>query len=172
MSHGILPEQKKYLLKLPLYERQFRSPSLPSCLNFEKFAQSKGGIPENSDLRTWVLDIFSKQISQKTTRKEKVVKIIVQKDFPVKAKEPPELELNDSLKCDLPPEVIKHYESEVKILTEEINNKKTYCAFSYCRRGALYRKLGKLQSAMDDLQEVSLFNQNNNVNNLNLHIII
>lgn len=150
MSHGILPEQKKYLIKLPLYERQFRCPSLPSHLNFDKFAQSKGGIPENSDFQAWVLDIFCKQIPQKTTTKEKVVKIISQK-----VKEPPKLELNDSLKCDLPPEVIKHYESEVKILTEEINQKKTYSAFSYCRRGALYRKLGKLQSAMDDLQEVS-----------------
>nr|KAF6394144.1 tetratricopeptide repeat domain 6 [Pipistrellus kuhlii] len=151
-SHGILPEQKKYLIKLPLYERQFRSPSLPTYLNFEKFVQRKGGIPENSDVRTWVLDIFSKEIYQKT-KEEKVVKIIVQKDFPVKEKEPLELELNDSLKCDLPLEVIKHYESEVKILTEDINSKKTYPAFSYCRRGALYRKLGKLQSAMDDLQE-------------------
>lgn len=152
MSHGILPEQKKYLLKLPLYDRPFRCPSLPAYLNFDKFAESKGGIPKNSDFQTWILDIFSKR---KTTRKEKVVKIIVPKDVPVKEKEPPKLELNDSLKCDLPPEVIKHYESEVEILTEEINNKKTYSAFSYCRRGALYRKLGKLQSAMDDLQEVS-----------------
>lgn len=155
MSHGILPEQKKYLLKLPLYDRQFRCPSLPAYLNFDKFAESKGGIPKNSDFRTWILDMFSKKKPQMTTRKAKVVKIVVQKDVPVKEKGPPKLELNDSLKCDLPPEVIQHYESEVKILTEEINNKTTYSAFSYCRRGALYRKLGKLQSAMDDLQEVS-----------------
>ncbi|XP_070270145.1 uncharacterized protein [Myotis yumanensis] len=127
--------------------------SLPAYLNFDKFAESKGGIPKNSDFQTWILDIFSKKKPQKTTRKEKVVRIIVQKDVPVKEKGPPKLELNDSLKCDLPPEVIKHYESEVEILTEEINNQKTYSAFSYCRRGALYRKLGKLQSAMDDLQE-------------------
>ncbi|XP_059543492.1 uncharacterized protein LOC132230269 [Myotis daubentonii] len=156
MSHGMLPEQKKYLLNLPLYDRQFRCPSLPAYLNFDKFAESKGGIPKDSDFRTWILDIFSKKKPQKTTRIAKVVKIIVQKDVPVKEKGPPKLELNDSLKCDLPPEVIKHYESEVKMLTEEINNKTTYSAFSYCRRGALYRKLGKLQSAMDDLQEAYL----------------
>ncbi|KAM7154759.1 tetratricopeptide repeat protein 6 [Molossus nigricans] len=155
-SHGILPGQKKYLLKIPLYERQFRCPSLPSCLNFDKFAQSKGGIPENYDYRTWVLDVFSKYIPQKETSRGKVVKILVHKDLPEEVKEPPKLELSDSLKSGLSPEVIEHYKSEVKILTEEINNNKIYPAFSYCRRGALYRKLGKLQSAMNDLQEAIL----------------
>lgn len=155
MSHEILPGQKKYLLRVPLYERQIRCPSVPSLLNFDKFAQSMGGIPENSDPRTWVLDIFSKHKPQKTTTKEKVVSTHVQKDLPNEVKELPKLELSDSLKCDLSPEVIKHFESEVEILTEEINNKKIYPAFPYCRRGALYRKLGKLQSAMNDLQEVS-----------------
>ncbi|KAM5243495.1 tetratricopeptide repeat protein 6 [Hipposideros larvatus] len=156
MSHGILPGQRKYLLKVPLYERQFRCPSLPSCLNFDKFTRSKGGIPENRDPRTWVIDMFSKHKPQKTTSREKVVKMFVPKDLPKEVKEPPKLKLSDSLESGLPPEVIKHYESEVEILTEEINNKKIYAAFSYCRRGAIYRKLGKLQSAMNDLQEAIL----------------
>ncbi|ELK11308.1 Tetratricopeptide repeat protein 6 [Pteropus alecto] len=153
MSHGILPGQKKYFLKIPLYERPFQSPSLPSCLNFDKFAQSRGGIPENTDPQTWVVDLFSKHKPQKTTAREKVVKIFVPKDLSEEVKEPPKLELSDSLTSSLPPDVIKHYESEVKILTEEINHKKIYPAFLYCRRGAIYRKLGKLQSAMNDLQE-------------------
>ncbi|XP_072819062.1 tetratricopeptide repeat protein 6 isoform X1 [Vicugna pacos] len=156
MSHGILPEQKKFLLKVPVYERQFRCPSLPLYLNFDKFAQSKGGIPKNSDPRTWALEMFSKPKREKTTTREKVVKISVDKDFPERVKKPPKLELSDCLKSDLPPEVVRHYESEVKILTEEINMKKNYPAFLYCRRGALYRKLGKLQSAMNDLQKAIL----------------
>ncbi|XP_023377408.1 tetratricopeptide repeat protein 6 [Pteropus vampyrus] len=156
MSHGILPGQKKYFLKIPLYERPFQSPSLPSCLNFDKFAQSRGGIPENTDPQTWVVDLFSKHKPQKTTAREKVVKIFVPKDLSEEVKEPPKLELSDSLMSSLPPDVIKHYESEVKILTEEINHKKIYPAFLYCRRGAIYRKLGKLQSAMNDLQEAIL----------------
>ncbi|KAM5336951.1 tetratricopeptide repeat protein 6 [Glossophaga mutica] len=155
-SHGILPGQKKCLLRVPLYERQMRCPSVPSLLNFDKFAQSMGGIPENSDPRTWVLDIFSKHKPRKTVTKEKVVNTPVQKDLSNEVKEPPKLGLSDSLKCDLPPEVIRHLESEVEILTKEINDKKIYPAFSYCRRGALYRKLGKLQSAMNDLQEAIL----------------
>ncbi|KAB1277823.1 Tetratricopeptide repeat protein 6 [Camelus dromedarius] len=156
MSHGILPEQKKFLLKVPLYERQFRCPSLPLYLYFDKFAQSKGGIPKNSDPRTWALEMFSKPKREKTTTREKVVKISVDKDFPERVKKPLKLELSDCLKSDLPPEVVRHYESEVKILTEEINSKKKYPAFLYCRRGALYRKLGKLQSAMNDLQKAIL----------------
>ncbi|XP_045424232.1 tetratricopeptide repeat protein 6 isoform X2 [Lemur catta] len=152
-SHGILPEQKKYLLKVPLYERQIRCPSLPLCLNFEKFVQSVGGIPENTDPRTWAIDMFTKYKLQRTPRTEKVVETAIPKDLPERVKEPQKLELSDSLESGLPPEVIKHYESEVVILTEEINNKKKYPAFAYCRRGAIFRKLGKLRSAMKDLQE-------------------
>lgn len=152
MSHGILPGQKKYLLSLPVYERIIQCPSLPSCLNFDKFVQNKGGIPENNDPRTWVLAMFSKE-KQKTALREKIFKISTKKELSKEVKEPLKLELSDSLKSDLPPEVIKYYESEVEILTEEINNKKTYPAFAYGRRGAIYRKLGKLQSAMNDLQE-------------------
>uniref|UniRef100_A0A8C3YDX3 Tetratricopeptide repeat domain 6 n=1 Tax=Catagonus wagneri TaxID=51154 RepID=A0A8C3YDX3_9CETA len=158
VSHGILPGQKKFLLRVPLYERQLRCPSLPLCLNFDKFAQSKGGIPENSDPRKWALDVLTRPEHKKsTTPREKVVKISVDKDLSERMKKPPpKLELSDSLETGLPPEVIKRYESEVEILTEEINKKKKYPAFLYCRRGALYRKLGKLQSAMNDLQETIL----------------
>ncbi|XP_064221796.1 tetratricopeptide repeat protein 6 [Aotus nancymaae] len=155
-SHGILPEQKKYLFKVPLYERQIRCPSLPLYLNFEKFVQMKGGIPENSDPRTWALDMLVEHKYQRTPIKEEVDKISVLKDSPEIVKEPPKLKLNDNVESNLPPEVIKHYESEVKILTEEINNKTEYPAFAYCRRGAIYRKLGKLQSAMNDLQKAML----------------
>ncbi|GAB5572808.1 tetratricopeptide repeat protein 6 isoform X3 [Prionailurus iriomotensis] len=154
-SHGILPGQKKYLLRVPLYERKFQCPSLPSCLNFDEFVQSKGGIPENTNPRTWALDMFSKHKHQKTTT-HKRVKISIHNDTSERMKEPPKLELSDSLKSGLSPEVTKYYESEVEILTKEINDKKKYPAFAYCRRGAIYRKLGKLQSALKDLQEAIL----------------
>ncbi|XP_006152426.2 tetratricopeptide repeat protein 6 [Tupaia chinensis] len=153
-SHGILPQQKKYLLKVPLYERIIRCPSLPLHLDFERFTQSKGGIPENSEPRTWVLDTFNKYKPEKVPAREKVVKIAVSyADEPERVEVLPKLELSDSLQSDLPLDLLTHYESEVNILTEEINNKKKYPAFAYCRRGAIYRKLGKLQSAMNDLQE-------------------
>ncbi|XP_007936761.2 tetratricopeptide repeat protein 6 [Orycteropus afer afer] len=152
LSHGMLHEQKKYLLKVPLYERQIRCPSLPSCLDFEEFARSKGGIPENIDAQTWAISMWSKHKIQPKTTEKKIIKIALKRDESA-VKEPPKIELSNSLCSDLPPEVIKYYESEVEILTKEINEKKKFSAFSYCRRGAIYRKLGKLKSAMNDLQE-------------------
>ncbi|KAM6181649.1 tetratricopeptide repeat protein 6 [Erethizon dorsatum] len=153
-SHGILPGQKKYFLRVPLYERLTRSPSLPMSLNFDKFVQRKGAMLENSDPYLWVRDTLFKDQLQKTVTK--AVEITVKRDLPESTEEPPEVQLSDSLECDLPPEAIKHYESQVGVLTEEINEKKTFLAFAYCRRGAIYRKLGKLQSAMNDLQEAIL----------------
>nr|XP_048271664.1 tetratricopeptide repeat protein 6 isoform X1 [Myodes glareolus]XP_048271666.1 tetratricopeptide repeat protein 6 isoform X1 [Myodes glareolus] len=148
-SHGILPEQKKFFLKVPLYERQIRSPSVPVVLNFDQFVQSKGGIPENTDPRTWAIELFAKDKPQKTPAPV----TYVHKEVPEPVIELPKLELTDHIKCDLPQEVIKYYESEVERLTQEIKNEKRIPVFAYCRRGAIYRKLGKLQSAMSDLQE-------------------
>ncbi|XP_075803800.1 tetratricopeptide repeat protein 6 isoform X1 [Microtus pennsylvanicus] len=148
-SHGILPEQKKFSLKVPLYERQIRCPSVPVVLNFDQFVQSKGGIPENTDPRTWAIEIFAKDKPQKTPAPVPSF----QKEDPEPVIELPKLELSDHIKCDLPSDVIKYYELEVERLTQEIKNEERIPVFAYCRRGAIYRKLGKLQSAMNDLQE-------------------
>ncbi|XP_053451894.1 tetratricopeptide repeat protein 6 [Nycticebus coucang] len=155
-SHGILPGQKKYLLKVPLYERPIRCPSLPACFNFEKFLESKGGIPENSDPQAWAIGMLTEQRPQRAPVTEKAAEAPAPRETKEVVKEPPKLELSDSVECNLSREVIKHYEAEVAALTEEINSKKTYPAFAYCRRGAIYRKLGKLQSAKDDLEEAIL----------------
>lgn len=121
-------------------------------LNFDKFFERKGGMLENSNPYIWVHDILFKDQLQKRTRQ---AEITVKRDFSESTEEPETAQLSDSLGCDLPPEVIKYYESEIEVLTEEIKDKKTFPAFAYCRRGAIFRKLGKLQSAMNDLQEVS-----------------
>ncbi|XP_052040667.1 tetratricopeptide repeat protein 6 isoform X1 [Apodemus sylvaticus] len=148
-SHGVLPGERKYFLKVPLYERQIRCPSVPTLLNFDQFAQSRGGIPEKTDPRKWVLDLFAKDKPQKA----RTPVVSVQKNVPEPVIELSKLELSDHVPCNLPVEVIKYYESEVEKLTQEIQNEKRNLAFAYCRRGAIYRKLGKLQSAMNDLQE-------------------
>ncbi|XP_031212107.1 tetratricopeptide repeat protein 6 isoform X2 [Mastomys coucha] len=150
VSHGVLPGEKKYFLKVPLYERQIRCPSVPSYLNFDQFSQSRGGIPENVDPQKWVLELFAKDRPQKA---QTPVVPSVENDLPEPVIELSKLELSDHIKSNLPPEVIKYYESEVEKLTQEIKNEKRNSAFAYCRRGAIYRKLGKLQSAMNDLQE-------------------
>ncbi|XP_017170681.1 tetratricopeptide repeat protein 6 isoform X9 [Mus musculus] len=149
-SHGVLPGERKYFLKVPLYERQIRCPSVPTILNFDKFAESRGGIPKNTDPWTWVLELFAKDKPRQT---HTAVASSAQEDVPEPVIELSKLELSDHVKCNLPPEVIKYYESEVEKLTQEIKSEKRNLAFVYCRRGAIYRKLGKLQSAMNDLQE-------------------
>nr|XP_027785452.1 tetratricopeptide repeat protein 6 [Marmota flaviventris] len=150
LSHGILPGERKCFLRVPLYERQVRCPSLPLKLDFDKFVESRGGIPRNTNPRMWAAEIFIKDKIPKVP--PPVVKTSVEKEISEKVEEPPKLELSDFLGCDLPPEVIEHYKSEVKTLTQQINNK-ILPEVAYCRRGAIYRHLGKLQSAMNDLQE-------------------
>uniref|UniRef100_A0A8C9UW70 Tetratricopeptide repeat domain 6 n=1 Tax=Spermophilus dauricus TaxID=99837 RepID=A0A8C9UW70_SPEDA len=150
LSHGILPGERKCFLKVPLYERQVRCPSLPLKLDFDKFVESRGGIPRNTNPQMWAAEIFIKDKIPKVH--PPVVKTSVEKEISEKVEEPPKLELSDFLGCDLPPDVIEHYKSEVKTLTQQINNK-ILPEVAYCRRGAIYRHLGKLQSAMNDLQE-------------------
>ncbi|XP_026264767.2 tetratricopeptide repeat protein 6 [Urocitellus parryii] len=153
LSHGILPGERKCFLKVPLYEHQVRCPSLPLKLDFDKFVESRGGIPRNTNPRMWAAEIFIKDKIPKVP--PPVVKTSVEKEISEKVEEPPKLELSDFLGCDLPPEVIEHYKSEVKTLTQQINNK-ILPEVAYCRRGAIYRHLGKLQSAMNDLQEAMI----------------
>ncbi|XP_055464683.1 tetratricopeptide repeat protein 6 [Psammomys obesus] len=148
-SHGILPGQKKHFLKVPLYERQIRCPSVPTQLNFDNFVQRKGGIPKNTNPLAWVIETFAKDKPQKAHAPV----LPVQKDVPEIVTEIPKLELSDNIKCNLPEDLIAYYEAEVERLTQEIGNEKQTPVFAYCRRGAIYRKLGKLQSAMNDLQE-------------------
>uniref|UniRef100_A0A8C0WG14 UDP-N-acetylglucosamine--peptide N-acetylglucosaminyltransferase SPINDLY n=1 Tax=Castor canadensis TaxID=51338 RepID=A0A8C0WG14_CASCN len=150
MSHGILPGQKKYFIKVPVYERQIRCPSAPAYLSFDEFVQSKGGTPANSDPWTWAISFIN---AKRQKPPKQTVETSVSKELPEKVSESTKLELNDYVTCGLPPEVIRYYEAQVEILTEEINNKETFPVFAYCRRGAIYRKLGKLQSAMNDLQK-------------------
>ncbi|XP_075388324.1 tetratricopeptide repeat protein 6 [Tenrec ecaudatus] len=152
-SLGMLREQKKYLLKVPLYERQIRCPSLPSHLDFDDFVRRKGGIPGSIDPLTWVFNMWiPPEVRQKATQEKVKTRQESSHQEKTEVKEYPKIELTDFMDCDLPLEVIKYYKSEVEILTEEINTKREPSAFSYCRRGAIYRKLGKWKSAMSDLQ--------------------
>lgn len=99
--------------------------------------------------------MFFQYKRQKIVIVEKVVKIFVYKELVEGVKGLLKLELSDFLKFDFFLEVIKYYEFEVEILIKEINDKIKYFVFLYCRRGVIYRKLGKLQSVMNDLQVVS-----------------
>ncbi|XP_012867690.1 PREDICTED: uncharacterized protein LOC105982588 [Dipodomys ordii] len=150
LSHGILPGQKKFLLRVPVYERPIRCPSLP-CLYFNEYLATKGGLRKLQDSPTWVTNILRE--AQRPEARPTAGRAEIHKVLPEKVADAQKIELRDTLACDLPPEVIKYYKAEVAALTEEIQKNKTHLAFAYCRRGAIYRKLGKLLSAMNDLQE-------------------
>ncbi|XP_069883006.1 tetratricopeptide repeat protein 6 isoform X2 [Dipodomys merriami] len=157
LSHGILPGQKKFLLRVPVYERPIRCPSLP-CLDFNEYPAAKGGLRKLKDSRTWLTNKLRE--AQRPEARRTAGRADIHKDLPEKVADAQKIELHDTLECDLPPEVIKYYEAEVAALTEEIQKNKTHLAFAYCRRGAIYRKLGKLLSAMNDLQEAIFLEPN------------
>uniref|UniRef100_A0A7N4UX02 Tetratricopeptide repeat domain 6 n=1 Tax=Sarcophilus harrisii TaxID=9305 RepID=A0A7N4UX02_SARHA len=155
----ILREQKKFFLHVPIYFRRSRCPSLPAVLNFNEFVQKHGGIPKNKDPQQWVLDFWVQELQDTlpTKESEHVEKEIIQ--IPIEPVKPPEekkilkIELDDFSNPGLSEEDKKHLECEIENLTEEIKEKKKMAALLYCRRGAIYRKLGKLKKALNDLQE-------------------
>ncbi|XP_074146808.1 tetratricopeptide repeat protein 6 [Sminthopsis crassicaudata] len=155
----ILREQKKFFLHVPIYARRSRCPSLPAVLNFNEFAQKHGGIPKNTDPQQWVLDFWVQELQDTLPTKvlEHVEKEIIQ--IPIEPVKPPEekkilkIELDDFSNPELSEDDRNHLESEIESLTKEIKEKKKIAALLYCRRGAIYKKLGKLKKAMNDLQE-------------------
>ncbi|XP_027703248.1 tetratricopeptide repeat protein 6 [Vombatus ursinus] len=155
----ILWEQKKFFLHVPMYVRQSRCPSLPAVLHFDEFAQKHGGIPEDTDPQQWVSDFWIKELQDMPPTQElehveeKIIQTFVEPVKPEKVKQLQKIELDDFSNSDLSDVVRKHLETEIQRLTKEIKEKKKMAAFLYCRRGALYRKLGKLKKAMNDLQE-------------------
>ncbi|XP_072485861.1 tetratricopeptide repeat protein 6 isoform X3 [Notamacropus eugenii] len=155
----ILREQKKYFLRVPIYVRRSRCPSLPAVLNFHEFAQKHGGIPQNTTSQQWVLDFWTKELQDTPLAQEpehveeEIVQTTAEPVQPAEVKKLPKIELEDFSNPNLSEIVKKYLETEIERLTKEIKERKRIVAFLYCRRGAIYRKLGKLKKAMNDLQE-------------------
>ncbi|XP_056666978.1 tetratricopeptide repeat protein 6 isoform X1 [Monodelphis domestica] len=159
----ILLQQKKFFLRVPIYVRRSRCPSLPSVLNFDKFVEKHGGIPKNIRPYHWALDFwiseyhefapspepeFVEQGTVQTAPVETVPAVPI-----IETKNLSKIELDDFINPDLSEHVVQYLEKEIEKLTQELKQKQKMPAFLYCRRGAIYRKLGKLKMAMDDLQE-------------------
>ncbi|XP_019406671.1 PREDICTED: tetratricopeptide repeat protein 6 [Crocodylus porosus] len=164
VSLGSLHSHRKYCIKVPPSVRYYRSPSLPRLLDFEKFAGSKGGIPEESGVREWVKEIWYSWFDEtfppsRSPSEEKGVKIQTETkktDSGEETKPNLEIELVDSIKPFLVEDEvvnIEDLEAEISRLTLLIEKEGNSSAFHYCRRGAINRKLGKLKSAMEDLEK-------------------
>ncbi|XP_059505178.1 uncharacterized protein ttc6 isoform X2 [Stegostoma tigrinum] len=152
-----------------------RDSSVPCLFNFENYTQKKGGIPEGVVTREWVRDIWNKWFDEVFPPSEPASQVAInKKDSPLVLKEKESSHLHANLqeielqnlqfsterkKTELHPidsksEVTRAaLQSVVNDLTYRIDVKGESTAFNYCRRGALYRRLGQLKSAMEDLNE-------------------
>ncbi|XP_062432174.1 tetratricopeptide repeat protein 6 [Rhea pennata] len=160
VSLGRLPIHDKFSIKVSSAVRQYRSPSIPCLLDFEEFARVRGGMPKETSARKWVSGIWNCWFDEifppsRTDFEEKDIKLLkgTRKDLQ-------EADLRRELVDSMQPVPLEDaavsvgdLEEEVRRLTVLIEKEEQPLAFHYCRRGAIQRKLGKLKSAMDDLEK-------------------
>ncbi|XP_064316395.1 tetratricopeptide repeat protein 6 isoform X2 [Phalacrocorax carbo] len=161
VSLGRLPINDKFSIEVSSAIKQYQSPSIPCLLDFEKFAEVRGGIPKETSARMWVSGIWSCWFDETfppsgTASEEKDTELLKGTEVVDSQEANLQIELADSIQPVLLEGAtvsIGDLEDEVKRLSELIAKEKHPSAFHYCRRGAIQRKLGKLKSAMDDLEK-------------------
>eukprot|EP00063_Salmo_salar_P075225 XP_014050060.1 PREDICTED: tetratricopeptide repeat protein 6 isoform X1 [Salmo salar] len=161
-----LSEEPPLPLPLPRY------PSLPLVLDFESFAADQGGIPDVLPPREWVRDIWDAWFDQffppleessSTSKKESdsskrapssslqsgALKKPGEKVLMLDEIQPLDwVDLSLTLDQGL---TTGDLEGEVAKLTQDIAQQDRPSAFYLCRRGALQKKLGRLNQALEDL---------------------
>ncbi|XP_031449081.1 tetratricopeptide repeat protein 6 [Phasianus colchicus] len=160
VSLGRLLIHNKFIIKVSPAIKLYQSPSMPCLLDFEKFAKVRGGIPKETSARAWVSGIWScwfdetfpacGTVPEKGTELLEGAKAVGSKETNL------QIELVDSVQPVLLDDAVvstEDLEEEVRRLTDQIEKVEHPSAFQYCRRGAIRRKLGKLKSAMDDLEK-------------------
>lgn len=140
-------------------------------LNFERFTEDHGGIPENVCVREWVRDIWNswfdevfpppenvKVSAAKTTKLPYTeTKNIVEKPQPDEETPVPD---QIDLSLALGPSInTADLQNEIDKITQYLAEEGSSNAFNFCRRGALYKKMGNLKLALEDLNKVSVFSQ-------------
>ncbi|XP_014797123.1 PREDICTED: tetratricopeptide repeat protein 6 [Calidris pugnax] len=130
-------------------------------LSFEKSAKVRGEIPKETSARVLVHGIWNCWFdetfpSSGTASEEKDAELLKGTEMVDSQEANLQIELVDSIQPVLLEGAtvsIEDLEEEVRRLTEIIEKEEHPSAFHYCRRGAIQRKLGKLKSAMDDLEK-------------------
>ncbi|XP_069494511.1 tetratricopeptide repeat protein 6 [Ambystoma mexicanum] len=143
--------------------RHVRKASLPLTLDFPKYAEAHGGVSADGE-REWVRGIWNDWFDE----------VFPDSRPPSRVKEPePEVQITNASQVELEKKVparqmrlvdsvtpvlldettatIQEVEEEVRRLTELIEEQRETSVFHFSRRGALYRKLGKLTRALEDL---------------------
>ncbi|XP_013923111.1 PREDICTED: tetratricopeptide repeat protein 6-like [Thamnophis sirtalis] len=149
---------KKYSIKVSRAIQLYRNPSLPYLLNFETFAQKQGKGSEDSDY-LWARLVWNKWFEERFVSKNKsdedkqmLGKHLLTQEIEDVTKERELPNYVNPFLFDGKKEELEQCEQEIERITQEIN-KGCATAFNYCRRGAIYRKIGKMQSALDDLEK-------------------
>uniref|UniRef100_A0ABM5FAT0 Tetratricopeptide repeat protein 6 isoform X2 n=1 Tax=Pogona vitticeps TaxID=103695 RepID=A0ABM5FAT0_9SAUR len=154
VSLGKLPTHNKFIIQVSRAVQHYRSPSLPCWLDFAKFLEEQGRKPEDTDDYLFVRMIWNKWFDElyppsRPSTEDKSVSSKKEREEETKEKE-----ITDSVN----PLLIEGRTEELEQCLSEINrisqiNEECLSAFNYCRRGALYRKIGKMKAAMDDLEK-------------------
>ncbi|MGH0185940.1 UNVERIFIED_CONTAM: hypothetical protein FKN15_019840 [Acipenser sinensis] len=150
-------------LRVPEKSHHYRSSSLPLMLNFERFTEDHGGIPENVCVREWVRDIWNswfdevfpppenvKVSAAKTTK----LPYTETKNIGEKPQPDEETPVPDQIDLSLalgPSINTADLQNEIDKITQYLAEEGSSNAFNFCRRGALYKKMGNLKLALEDL---------------------
>ncbi|CAB1331169.1 unnamed protein product, partial [Coregonus sp. 'balchen'] len=159
-------EEPPLPLPLPRYS------SLPLVLDFESFAADQGGIPDVLPPREWVRDIWdawfdelfppleeSSSTSKKESDSSKIAPSSSLQSGTLKKPGEKVLTLDEIQALDWVDLSLTldqglttgDLEGEVAKLTQAIAQQDRASAFDLCRRGALQKKLGRLNQALEDL---------------------
>ncbi|XP_007891557.2 uncharacterized protein LOC103178545 [Callorhinchus milii] len=182
-SLPILPRPIEPRLRVPKWMRHQRSSSLPFTLGFEAFVKAEGGIGQNVVEREWVRAIWDKWFDEVFPATEGPSDLTDDKKVESQATKEKELMANrESMLKEIELQNLVSLRERAKLgvqaaetwhpllnvdlgvtendlqfetnkLTQIIEKPNAGTAFDYCRRGALYRKLGELKLAMDDLNK-------------------
>lgn len=135
-----------------------RWPSLPTQLDFQSFATRRGGIAPDVEVREWVRDIWNVWFDEVFPPLEESDKhsVVVSHD----QMESPEEETREMEKVDpsstlADGDTVADLQAKLEALNGTIAQQTTASAFDICRRGGLYKKLGLISQAMDDLNQVN-----------------
>ncbi|KAK6975950.1 tetratricopeptide repeat protein 6, partial [Biomphalaria glabrata] len=162
MQHKII--ERELRVSWQIRHRRF---SMPSVLNFQEYKTRKR-MPSEENEREWVRGIWNTWFDEvfpptpHGSDEEEVNKEIIDKKIKKDTKEENnqlKKEVSQILSQDIEAiepmkdtmENTEIYQKEITKLTHVINNIQTPTAFDYCRRGALYRKIGQLKKAECDL---------------------
>ncbi|KAL4230368.1 cytochrome c oxidase subunit 1 [Mactra antiquata] len=165
-----IPKPIERELRVPQRVREGPRRSLPDIFNFDQFGK-KRGLKKEDDTREWVRDIWNvwfDEVFPPTPEESdyEEEEILTEEQIAEREEEERKKRRKDSLSSSIPVgmeyiepltedddalQVQQIIMEEIEKLTGDMNKLPKPKAFDFCRRGALYRKIGYMKAAEDDL---------------------